>query len=229
MALLKSRFFLCSVALHGGLGAALWSLSFSISRESTTVTVTAAIPDSLMQRQPPLESTLLEPPVELDPEPVPVLEPPVEDEPLPEPEEDVPAPQPWLRLTAETPVLIKQRPQREPAPEAPPTTAEEVEKPLPSFELEVLDAEDLVLFGPEPGYPRRAVQRSIEGTVILLAQVDREGQVTGCEIEQSSGSDLLDQAAMDALLKWRFRPRVVQGMVRPFVARATFQFVLPTE
>jgi protein TonB len=73
----------------------------------------------------------------------------------------------------------------------------------------------------------RARAKGIEGTVVLLAQVDAAGAVTSCEVETSSGSELLDDAARDSLLQWRFKPRLVDGVARSFLARVPFRFSLP--
>ncbi len=78
-----------------------------------------------------------------------------------------------------------------------------------------------------PTYPRQAVTLHLEGEVVLLALVKADGTVNGCEIESSSGHDLLDDAAKAALLQWRFKPHVVDGLARPFTARIPFQFFIP--
>lgn len=56
-----------------------------------------------------------------------------------------------------------------------------------------------------PQYPRRALQRGIEGLVLLEAILDRDGHVEdNIKILQSIPS--LDEAAVRALRQWRFRP-----------------------
>jgi TonB family protein len=44
-------------------------------------------------------------------------------------------------------------------------------------------------------YPRMARIRGIEGTVVLLLKLDREGNLAGLSVKSSSGSDILDRAA----------------------------------
>ena len=46
----------------------------------------------------------------------------------------------------------------------------------------------------------------MEGTVILKVLVSREGRVLNIEIARSSGYELLDRAANDAVKSWRFVP-----------------------
>jgi protein TonB len=57
-----------------------------------------------------------------------------------------------------------------------------------------------------PSYPGLARKRGQEGTVILQVLVDRQGRVDDLEIERSSGTGLLDRAALSAVRKWSFEP-----------------------
>ncbi|NLW55621.1 MAG: energy transducer TonB [Firmicutes bacterium] len=60
------------------------------------------------------------------------------------------------------------------------------------------------LYHPAPVYPRQARRRGWEGTVCLEAVINREGQVVAVAITASSGYELLDQAACQAVEKWRY-------------------------
>jgi periplasmic protein TonB len=62
-----------------------------------------------------------------------------------------------------------------------------------------------------PKYPPAAARAGIEGTVILIIDVDPNGNVTNVSVEKSSRNRDLDRAAMDAARKWRFNPSVVNG------------------
>lgn len=64
---------------------------------------------------------------------------------------------------------------------------------------------------PAPVYPRAARERRIEGMVRLLVDVDERGGATTVKIKDSSGSLMLDQAAVAAVEKWRFRPAKLLG------------------
>lgn len=59
---------------------------------------------------------------------------------------------------------------------------------------------------PDPYYPRVAIRRGIEGTVELSVRVDATGLPVNIAIRQSSGYDILDKEAMNAVWKWRFKP-----------------------
>lgn len=58
----------------------------------------------------------------------------------------------------------------------------------------------------DPAYPPTAVKKGLEGTVILLLEIDENGKLTGSEIVRSSGHRLLDKAALRAVGKWSFSP-----------------------
>jgi protein TonB len=62
------------------------------------------------------------------------------------------------------------------------------------------------LHNPKPDYPSAARQRGWEGTVKLKVRVSASGQAEQVDIHQSSGYDLLDEAALEAVRQWRFVP-----------------------
>ena len=59
---------------------------------------------------------------------------------------------------------------------------------------------------PKPVYPRLAIHRQLEGTVILTIDVLPSGKVANISVEAGSGFSLLDQAAIKAVSQWRFTP-----------------------
>ena len=58
---------------------------------------------------------------------------------------------------------------------------------------------------PRPRYPLIARKRGYEGRVLLTVQVAGSGRVADIAIAKSSGYTLLDDAATDAVRRWRFR------------------------
>ena len=62
-----------------------------------------------------------------------------------------------------------------------------------------------------PKYPPAAARAGIQGTVILIIDVDANGNVTNVSVEKSSRNRDLDRAAMDAARKWRFNPGQSNG------------------
>lgn len=59
-----------------------------------------------------------------------------------------------------------------------------------------------------PLYPLEARHRGIEGRVLLRLSIDASGKVEKAMIETSSGSDLLDAAALDFGSAARFQPAI---------------------
>jgi protein TonB len=57
-----------------------------------------------------------------------------------------------------------------------------------------------------PEYPLRARRLGHEGTVVVELSIDVDGRVAAAAVSRSSGSHLLDRAALAALRAWRYRP-----------------------
>ena len=62
------------------------------------------------------------------------------------------------------------------------------------------------LNNPKPGYPAFAKRMGMEGTVMLKVLVSREGTALKIEVAHSSGYEILDKAAAEAVKNWRFVP-----------------------
>ena len=62
------------------------------------------------------------------------------------------------------------------------------------------------LNNPRPAYPPAARKMGMEGTVTLKVLVSREGKVLEMEVARSSGFEILDTAAREAVKGWRFVP-----------------------
>jgi protein TonB len=60
-----------------------------------------------------------------------------------------------------------------------------------------------------PQYPADAREQNIQGTVILKANIDKEGHVY--HVELISGHRLLAPAAMEAVKQWRYKPFLLNG------------------
>jgi protein TonB len=79
---------------------------------------------------------------------------------------------------------------------------------------------------PDPEYPRLAMRRGEEGSVLCHIHVDAGGGVTRVEIERSSGHPRLDDAARVALATWRFRPCTIDGAPAASIYRHRVRFEL---
>jgi protein TonB len=108
-------------------------------------------------------------------------------------------------------------PEEKPAPEAPkelylPAEVDELPRPL----KQVL-----------PEYPARALDRGIEGFVLLEFVVDREGKVAGARVADWGGTKEFCGPALQALARWTFAPGRKGG--KPVGVRVTQRFFFREE
>jgi periplasmic protein TonB len=75
-----------------------------------------------------------------------------------------------------------------------------------------------------PVYPPIALQARVEGVVILEATIDVDGRVRDVRVLRSV--QLLDQAAIDAVMQWRFTPTLLNGVPMPVIMTVTVNFTL---
>jgi protein TonB len=62
------------------------------------------------------------------------------------------------------------------------------------------------LNNPAPPYPPQSRRRGEEGKVILRVLVSKEGAALQVEVDTSSGSNRLDESALNTVRQWRFIP-----------------------
>jgi protein TonB len=75
-----------------------------------------------------------------------------------------------------------------------------------------------------PQYPVIARESRVEGLVILEAVIGEDGSVRDVRVLKSIR--LLDQAAVDAVRRWRFTPTLLNGQAVPIVMTVTVTFSL---
>ena len=75
-----------------------------------------------------------------------------------------------------------------------------------------------------PPYPLEAAMRRETGAVLVLIHVSAYGLATGADVVESSGSSLLDSAAVAAVRKWHFHPALREGRAVPFDMPFRFVF-----
>lgn len=63
----------------------------------------------------------------------------------------------------------------------------------------------------QPRYPLVARKRGYEGQTVVRARVSESGRVLSADIAESSGYEVLDLAAQNAVSDWRFRPAIRGG------------------
>jgi protein TonB len=67
------------------------------------------------------------------------------------------------------------------------------------------------LSNPAPAYPLAAKRRGIEGRVLVQAELDEHGLPSTVRLARSSGSEMLDNSALEAVKGWRFSPAKLGG------------------
>jgi protein TonB len=77
-----------------------------------------------------------------------------------------------------------------------------------------------------PQYPAEAGRARIEGTVVLMAVIGRDGSVEDVRVE--SGLPILAQAAINAVRQWRYKPYLIDGEPVEVDSRITINFNLST-
>jgi len=63
-----------------------------------------------------------------------------------------------------------------------------------------------IVANPAPQYPAEALASRLSGKVIVRAVLDPDGAVVNASVHRSSGSPLLDKAAIAAVRNWQFSP-----------------------
>jgi TonB family protein len=77
-----------------------------------------------------------------------------------------------------------------------------------------------LLYKVEPEYSEEARKAKYQGTVVVYAEVDPNGRAMNLRIMQSLGLGL-DEKALEAIKKWRFRPGYKDG--KPVTVAATIE------
>lgn len=77
-----------------------------------------------------------------------------------------------------------------------------------------------------PAYPRNAKQARIEGYVTLAVTINPDGTVSNAEVMEANPPRIFDRAAMDAVKRWKFRPKIVNGAPMAQRAKQTIEFKL---
>ena len=141
----------------------------------------------------------------------------------------------FVRLKKEETVQKKERkPQKPPAPKEPPPPMEspqmdnsQAASDSAGFDfsasvdadvnlgsglaLDSGDGEYLPIVKVQPVYPRRALSRGIEGYVIVEFVVTKSGTVREPQVVKAEPESIFNQAAKDAVMKFKYKPRVVNG------------------
>lgn len=199
--------------------AALWALHAGLLRRVVEVVVPIQVLSEFITPPAPKAEPL--------PAPPPPPEPPKE--PVPRKVERVAAPAPQPAAIADptpeesaptgsrVPQLATPVTPQVPAAASAPAVPPKVE--LPSSQADYLQ-------NPKPAYPPLSKRLGEQGKVMLRVLIGADGLPQKAEIAKSSGFDRLDQAAMAAVMKWRFVPGKRGGMPETAWAQVPIEFVL---
>ena len=158
----------------------------------------------------------------LEAPPKPPLPPPLPPKPRPDPKpvQQTPAPVP---VVDPPPVSIDVAPSAVDIAAVDPPPAATSFDPQPASIFQQL----ATVSAPPPPYPRNALARRMEGTVVLRIHVGAGGEPLEVSVEDSSGSALLDQAALKFVkARWRFVPAQRDGLPTDAWALVPIEFVL---
>lgn len=75
-----------------------------------------------------------------------------------------------------------------------------------------------------PKYPAEAIENNIQGKVIIMAFVDKNGYISHNKV--FAGHPLLAKAAVSAIKKWRFEPYMIAGQRQSILFTVTVDFNL---
>ena len=92
--------------------------------------------------------------------------------------------------------------------------------------LEVSNSGLIPLVKIQPKYPREALKGGKTGFVTVRLTVDEKGRVISATIEEASPPRIFDAAVIQAVLKWKFKPRVIDGVAVKQVGLTTIEFNL---
>ena len=144
----------------------------------------------------------------------------------PEPKPEVkkvtkPAPKKTVEKKVEQKVVKKPTPVKKPIENDKPKAIEEVAKtaaPTPEQAASGVNSEPQLVtkptFATRPSpvkYPRIAKRRGIEGQVLVEIWIDESGKQVKQNLLKSSGTEILDDAALEAIKRWRFSSHIVDG------------------
>ena len=83
-----------------------------------------------------------------------------------------------------------------------------------------------MVYNPQPKYTVNALQRRVQGTVVMTAVVLPDGTVTNVSVVRSLDRFSLDDVARTTAARWRFRPAMRQGVPVAVRVRIELEFKL---
>ena len=90
----------------------------------------------------------------------------------------------------------------------------------------MLDNEVVPLVRIPPKYPRVASRRGIEGVVTVTFIITKDGRVRDPKVIKAEPASVFNDAALRAILKWKFKPKYVDGQAVERQATQEIEFKL---
>ena len=202
----------CSLALQGVFLAVLISMGVvAVQTKHEALTVLDIRPQSRPAAAPAQ-------PAPQRPEVKPVIQ--------PQPRTDVVAPPPKIDIQpvsqpVSAAVEAPPAPAAAPAPKAAAAPASAGSGPV-----SVANLNTNLMSGAPPSYPMGSRRKREQGTVVLRLVISPEGRVTDISVSRSSGFEALDDAALAAVRKWRWSPKMMDGRAVAITGLVMIPFVL---
>lgn len=205
------------VAAHAGVLVAL--VAGAHPRASEVIIPARVIAESIAFAPPAPEPAAPEPP-----KPQPVARPEMpRHAPAPAPE---PLPVVAAAAAEPRPAAPAAPPPAAPAATAAPATAAVATAPPVPPKVELPSASAAYLDNPPPEYPRLSRRLGEQGRVVLRVLIGADGSAAQAEVRASSGFERLDQAALRAVLRWKYVPGRRGGTPEAMWFNVPVQFVL---
>ncbi len=164
----------------------------------------------------------------------------------------------FVRLKKETELETRERrkpPKPEP-PKQPPPPKMKIDQPPPEapptpFQMPKLDLPTKISGGPfmgsyvggdssgygeltplvriQPQYPRQALRDGISGSVLFELVINPDGTVKSARVLKANPRGVFEQAAMAAIYKWKFKPKLVDGQAQESKGTQLVEFKLEEE
>ncbi len=220
-----------TLLMHGVLAWWLWQLKTAEPIKPVELMSMEWVEDKPDVAAPPKVETPPPAPVEPVDEPEPVLTQQVAPPPPPPIPKEKPKPQPKPQPTKvpvaqSTPTTeAKTESLAPPSPvaaSAPPASLPVEQKPLVRAEADYLN-------NPKPSYPRLSKRMGEQGEVRLRVLVAVHGRVASVQLSRSSGFERLDEAALESVKQWRFKPATQGGEPLETWVEVPVKFVLEND
>lgn len=79
------------------------------------------------------------------------------------------------------------------------------------FSMASADGDAVPMVRVPPQYPERALQRGIEGRVLIEFTISKSGSVTDPKVIAAEPSKIFNKAALKAVRQWKYNPKIVNG------------------